>query len=151
VALQLRPELVSISLQASTKNEVLLELAQMISSAHPQLRADELCATLKDRESLGSTGIGDGIAIPHGKLAGLKSIEICFGRSLKGIPFDSHDGKPARLFFLLLAPLHSAGPYLHCLAHLSRCLKSSQIRTRLLGAENTREIIEIFAEEKALS
>jgi PTS system nitrogen regulatory IIA component len=102
---------------------------------------------LLEREKLGSTGIGDGIAIPHGKLKEIKGIICSFGRSREGIDFQSIDEKPTHLFFLLLAPEDSAGEHLKALARLSRLLKDSQFRKRLTEANSKEEIYRIIVEE----
>jgi len=136
-------------LTATTKKEVLNELAELFHKACPSCgNIKETISILTEREQIGSTGIGEGIAIPHGKLAHLSQIEICFGRSITGVPFASADNKPAQLFFLLLAPLDSAGPYLAALARLVRFLKSPHIRDRLLHAENAGAIAKIFSESR---
>jgi PTS system nitrogen regulatory IIA component len=95
---------------------------------------------LLDREKLGSTGIGDGIAIPHGKLKGLDSLVIAFGRSHDGIDFDSIDGKPVHIFFLLMAPESSTGQHLKALAKISRMLKDPAFRSNLMSAKSTEEL-----------
>lgn len=137
------------SLTATTKKEVLNELAELFHKVCPSCgNIKETIAILTEREQIGSTGIGEGIAIPHGKLTHISQIEICFGRSITGVPFASADNKPTQLFFLLLAPLDSAGPYLATLARLARFLKSTHIRDRLLHAENAREIAQIFNETR---
>lgn len=105
----------------------------------------DILAILSEREQIGSTGIGDGVAIPHGKLNNLSQIEICFGRSFGGVPFGAADNKPVHLFFLVLAPTDSSGPYLKTLARIARFLKSPHTRSRLLHAENSAEIANIFA------
>lgn len=135
-------------LQATNKKDVLLELAALVAATcqdSQKNKKEELYKVLQERESIGSTGIGDGIAIPHGKLDSLSELTICFGRSFAGVPFDAVDGKPVHLFFVLLAPTNSAGPYLNCLAELTRFLKSPRVRTRLLHAASTREILTLFS------
>jgi PTS system nitrogen regulatory IIA component len=102
---------------------------------------------LLDREKLGSTGIGDGIAIPHGKLKGLESLVISFGRSRGGIDFESIDGKPVHIFFLLMAPESSTGQHLKALAKISRMLKDPEFRSDLMSAKNTEEIYRKIAEK----
>lgn len=139
-------------LQAATKKEVLHELAELFYGVCPSSGSTkEIVTILSEREQVGSTGIGDGIAIPHGKLANLARIEICFGRSIPGIPFASADSKPVQLFFLLLAPTNSSGPYLAALARLARFLKSPYTRTRLLQAESAHELADIFAETSEIA
>ena len=99
------------------------------------------------REALGSTGIGQGIGIPHGKTASVKSLVAAFGLSKKGIDFESLDGEPAYIFFLLLAPEESAGPHLKALARISRLLKDKYVRDMLRQAETEKDIIRIITDE----
>lgn len=143
---------IASSLSATTKKEVLNELAELLQANCPSCgNVKDIASILMEREIIGSTGIGEGIAIPHGKLASLSQIEICFGRSLPGIPYASADNRPVQLFFLLLAPSDSAGPYLSTLARMARFLKSPHIRTCLLHAENAHEIAQIFRETRAFT
>jgi len=100
-----------------------------------------------EREQLGSTGIGGGIAIPHGKLASVKSIRIGFGLSKKGVQYDSLDNKPVHLFFLLLTPENSAGEHLKVLAQISKLLKMDQFKKKLLAADCTDAIYDIIIEQ----
>ena len=102
---------------------------------------------LLEREKLGSTGIGDGIAIPHGKLAGLDEMVVAFGRSREGIDFEAMDGKPVHLFFLLMAPENSAGQHLKALAKISRMLKDAGFRKNLLEAKTHDDLVRIIAEK----
>ena len=102
---------------------------------------------LLEREKLGSTGIGDGIAIPHGKLKGLDRLVISFGRSRQGIDFDAIDGKPVHIFFLLMAPESSTGQHLKALAKISRMLKDPDFRSDLMAAKSAEEIYRKIAEK----
>ena len=110
----------------------------------PSLDLKTLMDVLIERERLGSTGIGDGIAIPHGKLNNLDKLLLSFGRSLAGVDFDSLDGKPAHLFFLVVAPENSAGAHLKTLARISRLLKSNAVRRDLMEAKDTQAIYSII-------
>jgi PTS system nitrogen regulatory IIA component len=139
------PERIAADMVAGGKREALLELAQLVQKTCPAIDAEKLRTTLWEREMLGSTGLGDSIAIPHGKISEIEKIEIFFGRSVKGLPFDALDNKPTHLFFLLLAPIKSAAPYLRCLGQLSRFLKSPHVRSQLLHASDTDEIVKILA------
>lgn len=132
-------------LSASSKKEALQELARALNPEFTEDTIQEICTVLKERESLGSTGKGEGIAIPHGKIKNLAQIEICFGRSIKGVPFDAVDDKPAHLFFLMLAPENAAGPYLKTLARLSRFLKKEKNRLHLLNASGVDEMAKVLA------
>jgi PTS system nitrogen regulatory IIA component len=103
---------------------------------------------LQERERLGSTGIGDGVAIPHGKLKTLDRLLISFGRSRTGIDFDSMDSKPAHLFFLLVAPEESVGVHLKTLARISKLLKNPEVRRRLIDGGNANDLFRIIADEE---
>ncbi|MCP4397355.1 MAG: PTS sugar transporter subunit IIA [bacterium] len=136
-------------LQASEKTEVLEHLVEAVITTHPELETQEILDVLLEREKLGSTGIGDGIAIPHGKSANVTQIISGFGLSKEGIDFDSLDGKPANLFFLLVAPENSVGVHLKMLARISRMLKNSDFQKKLLQANSQQEIYQVISDEDA--
>jgi len=136
-------------LQADTKTEALEALVDAMTASNPALEKEELLQVLLERENLGSTGIGDGIAIPHGKSQQLSEIVSGFGLSKQGLEFDSLDGKPAHLFFLLVAPENSVGTHLKMLARISRMLKNVEFRQKLLEADSQQEIYRIIAAEDA--
>jgi len=131
-------------LKARGKRAVMEELCRALMTTRPGLDQAKLMEVLVERERLGSTGIGDGIAIPHGKLADLSELLLSFGRSAAGVDFDSLDGKPAHLFFLVVAPENSAGVHLKALARISRLLKSHAVRQELLEAKDASEIFGII-------
>ena len=131
-------------LSGRSKRAVMEELCQPLVDTHQGLDVAQLMEVLVERERLGSTGIGDGIAIPHGKLAGLPTLLLSFGRSRAGVDFDSLDGKPAHLFFLVVAPDNSAGVHLKALARISRLLKNSNVRQQLMEAGDAQDIYEII-------
>ena len=143
----LPPGAVVDGLLAETKEGVLRELSEVICRRIPALSPDRLTAILMEREGLGSTGIGEGVAIPHGKIAGIDRLVTVFGRSREGVQFASLDGKPARLFFLVLAPENSAGMHLKALARISRLLKDPRFRGRLLAAEGLEGLSQVLREE----
>jgi len=134
-------------LRSKNKREVLEELTGALLNCKANLDKEALVAVLLERERLGSTGIGDGIAIPHGKVQDLDELVLSFGRSTEGIEFDSMDGRPTHLFFLLIAPENSAGIHLRALAKISRLLKSGQFRQRLLEAESSEALFQVIQEE----
>jgi PTS system nitrogen regulatory IIA component len=111
------------------------------------LDAREILRVLLERENLGSTGIGEGVAIPHGKMKDLKNFFILFGRSREGADFQSLDNKPAHLFFLLLAPEDSATTHLKVLARISRLLMDAGFRKSLMEAPSASEIYSIIVQE----
>jgi PTS system nitrogen regulatory IIA component len=143
----LNPESVLPDLQGSNKAAILRELANCQAAPHREIRAEELAAVLMERERLGSTAIGDGIAIPHGKLKGVSKILGVFGRHLKGVDFESLDGNPTHLFFMLVAPEDSTSLHLKALARVSRLLKDAAFRDRLLKAPDAAEIYRLIKEE----
>ncbi|HEU5361054.1 MAG TPA: PTS sugar transporter subunit IIA [Candidatus Deferrimicrobiaceae bacterium] len=145
------PEAILDDLHAETKEGILRELSEVIAKNVPKLSADTLTAILMERESLGSTGIGDGVAIPHGKVNGIERLVAAFGRSRNGVQFHSLDGKPAHLFFLIVAPEYSAGMHLKALARISRLLKDERVRRSLLEAADADELRRILREEDASS
>ncbi|MEA4856641.1 MAG: PTS sugar transporter subunit IIA [Solidesulfovibrio sp.] len=130
----LQPDFVIGELAAESKAAVLAELVAPLSRRWPDFDAAKARQVLLDRESLGTTGIGDAVAIPHGKMESLQQIVIVVGRSLKGVNFDALDFKPCRIFFLVLAPEHVAGLHLRILAHISRLLSDESFRRAFLGA-----------------
>jgi PTS system nitrogen regulatory IIA component len=145
----LAPEAVVPDLRATSKREALEELAGVLAALHPEIDRARLVEVLLDREELGSTAIGEGIAIPHGKLPGVSSVLAAFGRSREGIDFDSLDGGLTRLFFLLVAPEDSAGIHLKALARVSRLLKDVGFRDRLFAGTTRDELFATIKEEDA--
>jgi PTS system nitrogen regulatory IIA component len=145
----LAEDLVIPALAARNKADVLEELAGAVATVHSELDRSRLVQALEDRERLNSTALGDGVAIPHGKLPGLKRVFAAFGRSRQGVDFQSLDGKPTHLFFLLVAPEDSAGAHLKALARISRLLKDEAFRVRLLQAADQHELWNTIREEDA--
>jgi len=145
----LREDLVFPDLAASDKAGVLGELSAGLAKAYPALAAPRLTETLLEREKLGSTGIGEGVAIPHGKLPGIPGLIAAFARSKKGVDFASIDGKPTYLFFVLFAPENSAGLHLKALARISRLFKQPQFRQSIQSADGAAAICRLISEEDA--
>ena len=143
----LNPESVLPDLQGTNKPAVLRELASCLAAQYREIRLEELTAVLMERERLGSTAIGDGIAIPHGKIKGVGKILGVFGRHLKGVDFESLDGNATHLFFMLVAPEDSTSLHLKALARVSRLLKDAAFRDRLLKAHDAAEIFRLIKEE----
>jgi PTS system nitrogen regulatory IIA component len=145
----LDPRAVVEELNARNKKEVLEELCDALISLEPSLARDRMVGILLDRERLGSTGVGEGVAIPHGKLGELTHLIACFGRSPQGIEFQAVDRKPVHLFFLLFAPENSAGIHLKALAKISRLLKRPNLRESLMAAPTKEEVFSILTREDA--
>lgn len=140
------PAAVVPDLRGETKDEVLRELSGAAATLVPSVSVEALTRILQERERLGSTGIGEGAAIPHGKVAGLDRLVAVFGRSRAGVQFQSLDGKPTHLFFLILAPENSAGLHLKALARISRLLKDARFRASLSDAPDAAEMIRLLSE-----
>ncbi len=143
----LKPEDIIPSLSATSKDAVLLELAAKVEERHPSLNRTEVFQVLKEREMLGSTGIGDGVAIPHGKLKHPSDLVLTFGRSQPGIDFNSLDGRRSHIFFLILAPEEAFAIHLKILGRISRILKDPAVRKALLEAPDAAAIHGIILEQ----
>src|SRR5262245_39540837 len=145
----LAQDLVLSDLTARSKTDVLVELATAVARRHPELERERLVGALEDRERLNSTALGEGVAIPHGKLPGIKRVFAAFARSKQGVDFHSLDGAPTHLFFLLVAPEDSAGAHLKALARISRLLKDERFRDRLMQAPDAHALFETIQQEDA--
>lgn len=133
-------------LQSRDKKGVIEELVKPMADM-ASLKFEELVRVLMERERLGSTGIGGGIGIPHGKLKNLESLLLGVGLSRKGVNFESMDGRPTHIFFLLITPENETGLHLKLLARISRILKNEQFKESLMHAADIDEIYSIIKEE----
>jgi PTS system nitrogen regulatory IIA component len=140
---------VILDLVSETKDEVLEEMSQALAKAEADIEADRLLEVLVEREALQSTGIGEGVAIPHGKLPGLDRLVASFARSVGGVDFQSIDGQATQLFFLLVVPEHSGGQHLKALARISRFFRDAAFRKKLLDAERLEQVFAAVEEEDA--
>ena len=145
----LRRELIVPSLKATDKRGILEELAAHVASQNAKIDRGALSRVLIEREQLASTAIGEGVAIPHGKLPAVSEIVACLGRAPTGVDFDSMDGQPTFLFFVLVAPESSTGAHLKALARISRVFKDPEFRRRLLAASDAEAMYHVVAEEDA--
>jgi nitrogen PTS system EIIA component len=145
----LGPDMIVADLRSDTKSGVLAELAQHLASRMSGVDADSLKRVLEERELLASTAIGDGIAIPHGKLDAVGRLVGTLGRARAGIEFESIDGKPTHLVFMLVAPASSTGVHLKALARLSRLFRDADFRDRLMAAPDAVAMYHVILEEDA--
>lgn len=139
----LKKEFIIKDLASKTKSEVLAEMSAALA-ARTGVDAALVSRTLEERERLGTTGIGDGVAIPHGKLENIDSTFVFFGKSEAGIPFNAMDGRPVHLFFMLIAPENINGKHLKALAKLSRMLKDDKFRADLCNARSEDSLYQII-------
>jgi len=142
----LSEDLIVAEMKAKNKVAAIEEVVTHIAHVHPEVDHQLAVDVLLERERLGSTGVGQGFAIPHGKLPKLNHVVACFSRSVHGISFDSLDGNPVHLFFTLLAPQGAAGLHLKALARASRLFKSETFRTHLITAENCNDLWSLIQE-----
>ncbi len=144
----LREDLILDNLTAQDKAGALAELCGALARVHG-LDASKLTDVLLEREKLGSTGIGEGVAIPHGKFASVPGLIAAFGRSKAGVDFQAIDGKPTHLFFALFAPENSAGVHLKALARISRLFRNASLRGAILDAPDAHGIFQLISDEDA--
>ena len=142
----LSPECVISGLEGKTKKDMLAGLARPIAEKYG-LDLNEMVTTLLSREKLGSTGIGDGVAIPHSKVSGLSKITAAIGISKEGLKFDAVDDRPCHIFFLIMAPSSTAAGHLKALARASMLLKNPETRKRLIEAHDAEEIYSIVLDQ----
>jgi nitrogen PTS system EIIA component len=143
----LHHDMIVTDLASSGKPDVLSELGVLLARQCSMMTADEITKVLVERERLATTGVGDGVAIPHGKVSGIPGILAAVGISRTGIAFDAVDNLPVHIFFALLAPPDAGGDHLRALAGISRLLKEPEIRDRLMAAREPEEILEIVRED----
>ena len=141
----LNPDSVISNLSALNKKGIIEELVKAVSK-NTEAESGEMIRVLLERERLGSTGIGDGIGIPHGKLKGLNKLVMAVGLSRKGVDFESLDGKPTHIFFLLVTPDNSTGLHLRLLARISRLLKDDAFKNGLKRAKDSKEMFKIISD-----
>ena len=135
------------ALASHEKDAALAELAAGLAAKYDHLDQAKVLGVLQERERISSTAIGDGVAIPHGKLPGLDRIYGVFARSQEEVDFKSLDGEPTHLFFVLIAPENAAADHLKALARISRLLKDTGFRQRLMTGKSPQELFTLISEE----
>ena len=140
---------ISLQLGGTSKQEILSDLVELLEQSTRIKNRDEIITLLMEREHLGTTGIGHGVAIPHCKSSMVKELSVIIGRSEKEIDFQSLDSKPVRLFFLLVAPEASTSEHLRALAKIARLAKDTSIRDELLRIETTEDFMAFLKEQDA--
>jgi len=140
----LSPERMTVSLEATDKPSALRAIARLF----PQRDPAEVYRVFAEREALASTGVGSGVAIPHGRLVDVDRLEAAFAVHRTGVPFEAVDEQPARLFIALLAPVHQAGEHLKALARFSRLLRQESIREALLQAESSEDALAVLLQQE---
>ena len=137
----LSPESIIVDLKGESKEEIITELVNSLPVGDAITDRDQVLQAVIDREKIMSTGIGDGIAIPHGKSAAVTELVAAMGTQRRGMDFDALDGEPAYVFFLLVSPANVSGPHIKALARISRLLKNDEFKKKLIEADSAEEII----------
>ena len=145
----LSPDVIAVDLKATDKKSAIVELVEMLKSTKKVKKTDEIIEVVLEREKLGSTGIGQGVAIPHGKTDVLQEQAGALGISRKGIEFNSLDGEPVHIIFLLVGPVEVAGQHLKALSRISRLFKDKFLRQAIRDAKTKEEIVKIIQQEDA--
>ena len=143
-------ELILLNLKAKTKDEALKELSALIGKSDKIEKKDVIYKALLERENLGSTGIGKGVAIPHAKTDAAQSLTIAFGISREGVDFKSLDQEKVKIFFVFASPFKDSQIYLKVLARISRLIRDENFREKLLSCESAKEVLECIDKEEAL-
>jgi fructose-specific phosphotransferase system IIA component len=142
----IREELINLDLLSERKEDAIRELARLMESTQGVIDFDLFLEDVFERERLGTTGIGDGIAIPHARTDAVDQLVIALGRSARGVEFESLDGKKVKLLFLMGTPKGSVSHYLKILAQLTRLLKEGTFRDKLLEARDKEIVVSLFRE-----
>ena len=141
-------DLICLDLKANNKDEALKELSEVLGRSE-NINDEKKChEALVEREKLGSTGIGKGVAIPHAKTEYSENLTIAFGISRNGVPFDALDEEDVNIFFIFASPLKDSKTYLKILARISRLIRNENFRSKLLNAKDKSEIVQIIDEEE---
>lgn len=142
----LTPGRIRIPLEGQTKDDLLSELVDVVADNGSAADRDDVLRAVREREAVLSTGIGHGVAIPHGKSAALTELRMAAGRAAGPVDFDALDGKPVSLFFLLVGPESAAGPHIKALSRISRLVRKDDVRERLIAAKNADEFLTALRE-----
>jgi fructose-specific phosphotransferase system IIA component len=140
------PEVVKVPLESSTKVDVIRELIQILKDTGKIDDVESVFDAIMAREAQGSTGLEDGIAIPHAKTPAVDTLTAALGISAGGIDFDAMDGKPSHLFFLILGAPDQSGPHIEALAEIARLARSKSFCDMLTHAGSAEEVVELMTE-----
>jgi mannitol/fructose-specific phosphotransferase system IIA component (Ntr-type) len=143
-------ERIKIPLDSQNKDDLLRELVDVAAGPGAPDREDLLRA-VREREAVLSTGIGHGVAIPHGKSSAVNDLRMAAGRSAGPVDFDALDGEPVSLFFLLVGPESAAGPHIKALSRISRLVRKDEVREKLVAARNAAEFLDALREAESLA
>jgi len=140
---------ITLSLNSKSKNDIITELVELASHSKNFTDKNKVLTSIFEREKTMSTGIGHGVAIPHGKSTGVKKICASLGISTNGVDFDSLDGKPVHIFFLVATPEGPAAPHIKFLSRISRLLNMEDFRKKLISSKSKEEVLRLIEEEES--
>ena len=139
---------VIVDLKGETKEEIIEELVDALEVGEVITNRDKVLQAVLEREKIMSTGIGDGIAIPHGKSDAVARLAAALGTQKRGVDFEALDGEPAHVFFLLVSPANVSGPHIKALARISRLLKNDDFKKKLIDASSAEDIMAVIESEE---
>jgi fructose-specific phosphotransferase system IIA component len=139
------PDHVKMDLEGATKEEIIEELVELLGDTCGVCDTDKIFEAVMNRERDGSTGLEKGIAIPHAKCEAVDKLSIVVGIAKNGVDFDSLDGKPTNLFFLMVAPVTESGPHVQAIAKIVKMIKVEGFKDQLLKAKTAANVIDILS------
>jgi mannitol/fructose-specific phosphotransferase system IIA component (Ntr-type) len=142
---------IKIPLESQTKDDLLRELVGVAAAPAGQPERDDVLRAVREREAVLSTGIGHGVAIPHGKSSAVGDLRMAAGRAAAPVDFDALDGQPVSLFFLLVGPESAAGPHIKALSRISRLVRKDEVRDKLVAARTAQEFMDALKEAESLA
>ena len=142
---------IKIPLESQTKDDLLRELVAVAAAPAGQPARDDVLRAVREREAVLSTGIGHGVAIPHGKSSAVGDLRMAAGRAAAPVDFDALDGQPVSLFFLLVGPESAAGPHIKALSRISRLVRKDEVRDKLVAAQTAQEFMDALKEAESLA
>ncbi len=145
----LSEDVIKIPLESTEKEKIIEEMIDLLARAGKVNDREKILKAVLERERVMSTGVGDGVAIPHGKAEGVKDLAASFGITKQDVDFESLDDKPVRLVFMLVGPPDITGPHLKALSRISRLMHKPDLRARLLEAKTPQEVLKIIGDEEA--
>ena len=143
----IQENVVRVPLKETSKYEVIRELVDILKDAEKISDPEPIYQAIQKREEQASTGLENGIAVPHAKTSSVEELTLAIGIAPQGIDFQALDGKPSKVFFLLLAPPDKSGPHIEALAEIARITQSGAFMRLLTSARTAEEVVELFAEE----
>ena len=144
----LKPQNIKVGMAAKTKTEAISELVSLLAANHEIADAKKVLDSVLEREATRTTGIGNGLAIPHGKCSGTDHLVMAVGKAATPIDFQSIDGRPVTWIWLLNSPPDKTGPHIHALARISRLMTIDKFRQGLAGAKTSQEVYDIIQQQE---